>query len=101
MLNTTRLFAMKLAFLYAALMSAGLRQSARLASAYQERNGISVSGCRFQNSRSVPSATIRMGDCTMLPQWEQATLSGLDDPSTKINHAGAMFQASRTGRSEE
>src|SRR6266705_2290882 len=48
--ETTRLFAMKLAFRYAALISAGARQSARLASAYPERSGISASRCVFRRA---------------------------------------------------
>src|SRR5688572_11987046 len=60
MLNTTLLFAMKLAFRYAAFTSAGLRQRARLASAYQARSGTSASGCLLQNTRKALSAIIRM-----------------------------------------
>src|SRR5688572_30266387 len=60
MLKTTRLFAMKLALRYADLMRAGLFQSARLASAYQLRSGVSAAGCFFQNSRNVRRAMIRI-----------------------------------------
>src|SRR3990167_43320 len=53
-------------------MSAGVLQSARLASAYQPRSGASASGCSRQKSRSVPRATIRIRQVIMLPRREQA-----------------------------
>ena len=42
-------------------MSAGLFQIARLTKAYQDRNGVSASGCDSQNARKVEMAMTRTG----------------------------------------
>jgi hypothetical protein len=70
MLKTACPLGRKLALRWAALMSAGAFQSARLASAYKARKEVSAWGWRSQNSRKVRKAMMRMGHFSTLPIWQ-------------------------------
>lgn len=95
MLNTTRLFVRKLAFRCAALISAGVDQLARLASAYQARKGVSAFGCFSQNSRSARSAMMCMSESSTLPFWYQSI--GSYNPQPWLSSVGLIIAFRRIG----